>query len=150
MSPTLAKLRALGLAGLGLACFGAGPAGAGGGNEHWSVRYPAYHAAVAMPEDEVAHVVTARYDARETVYKGYGGPTIEHHFGREPCRDCRPYNRHYYPYVYGGYGFSAPYFVKRDEYHPQRWDHKLPYGWRQKRWWGKDARHPDRQDEGRW
>jgi hypothetical protein len=86
---------------------------------------------------------------RERIWPGYGGAKLEHHFGMHPDDPERPRYRKYYPYAWGGYAFSAPYFVKRGEYN--RPDYEKPaYGKAQKYRWGRDYKKPDLADDGRW
>ena len=86
---------------------------------------------------------------RERVPFGYGGARLEHHFGMHPDDPERPRHRHYYPYVWGGYGFSAPYFVKRSEYSRPEYEQQ-PYGRAQKYRWGRDYKRKDQWEDGRW
>jgi hypothetical protein len=68
------------------------------------------------------------YDERRSddrLYFGYGGPDIWHEFARKPGE--RPHHRHYYPRRWGGYAFSAPYFVDKRDYQFPRY-RKVPYG----------------------
>jgi len=86
---------------------------------------------------------------RERLPFGYGGARLEHHFDYHPHDDDRPRYRHYYPYVWGGYSFSAPYFVNRSDYSRPEYD-KVPYGKAQKYRWGRDYKRPDVWEDGRW
>jgi hypothetical protein len=86
---------------------------------------------------------------RERVWPGYGGPNLEHQFGIHPHDSEKPRNRHYYPYVWGGYAFSAPYFVKRGDYSRPEYE-KPAYGKAQARRWGRDHKRPDQWEDGRW
>ena len=86
---------------------------------------------------------------RERVWPGHGGAFVEHHFGIHPDDPQRPRYRHYYPYAWGGYAFSAPYFVKRHEYNRPHYD-KPVYGAAQKYRWGRDYKRPDQWEDGRW
>jgi hypothetical protein len=89
------------------------------------------------------------HEHRERIYKGYGGPFLRHQFGTTPDDPDRPHNRHYYPYAWGGYGFSAPYFVSRGDYDKRTYE-RVPYGRDQKYRFGRDHWHEDRWNDGRW
>lgn len=86
---------------------------------------------------------------RERIWPGYGGARLEHHFGIHPHDSERPRYRHYYPYVWGGYAFSAPYFVKKGDYSRPEYE-KPAYGKAQQRRWGRDYKRPDQWEDGRW
>lgn len=86
---------------------------------------------------------------RERIWPGYGGANLEHHFGIHPHDSERPRYRKYYPYVWGGYAFSAPYYVKRGDYSRPEYE-KPAYGKAQKYRWGRDYKRPDQWDDGRW
>jgi hypothetical protein len=114
------------------------------------------HAYAAVTEAERGPVILAssetsdpyRY-SRERLNWGYGGAKVEHHFGMHPDDPERPRHRRYYPYVYGGYAFSAPYFVNRGDYDRPEYD-KVPYGKAQKYRWGREHKKQDLWDNGRW
>ena len=114
------------------------------------------HASTVMSARETAPVILASSDtsdpyrySRERLNWGYGGAKLEHHFGMHPDDPERPRYRRYYPYVYGGYSFSAPYFVNRSDYYRPEYD-KVPYGKAQKYRWGRDHKKQDVWEDGRW
>ena len=86
---------------------------------------------------------------RDSVWFQHGGPNIIHEFGYHPLDPARPRNRHYYPYVYGGYAFSAPFYVSRHEYLRRHYA-PLDYGLAQKRRFYRGFKHPGDGDFGRW
>lgn len=102
-----------------------------------------------------AEVIVVKDDAdpyrytRERIWPGYGGAKLEHHFGYHPDDPERPRYRRYYPYVWGGYAFSAPYFVNKHDYSRPEYD-KPAYGKAQKYRWGRDYKRPDVWEDGRW
>ena len=129
---------------------------------------PAYPVAEAAPaafpyaysytlheDGDLAALVTRVRDedpyryTRERVWPGHGGARLEHHFGMHPDDPERPRYRHYYPYVWGGYAFSAPYFVKRGDYNRREYT-KPDYGKAQQYRWGRDYKRPDQWEDGRW
>jgi hypothetical protein len=81
------------------------------------------------------------------VWPGYGGFTLYHNFNLDKWE--RPYHRHYYPTRWGGYSFSAPYYVSRHDYERPTY-HKLYYGKRQKLRWLKENRSIEYGDWRRW
>ena len=118
---------------------------------------PAFpHPYTAVHRDEPVPVISVRDHSadpyrytRERIPLGYGGPRIEHEFGIHPDDPERPRNRHYYPYVWGGYAFSAPYFVNRSDYSRPEYDQQ-PYGKAQKYRWRRDYKRPGQWEDGRW
>ena len=81
------------------------------------------------------------------VWPGYGGFTLYHNFNLNKWE--RPYHRHYYPRTWGGYSFSAPYFVSRHDYERPTYQ-KLYYGKAQKNRWWKGHRDIEHGDWRRW
>jgi hypothetical protein len=74
---------------------------------------------------------------RISPYFGYGGPTIWQEFPRKG--EERRWNHHYYPQRWGGYAYSAPYYVHRKDYIRPTY-RKVPYGALQKKRFYKEFR----------
>jgi hypothetical protein len=117
-------------------------------SKNFSQPYARYH-------EDSAGVVVVKDDSdpyrytRERIWPGHGGAKLEHHFGYHPDDPERPRYRKYYPYVWGGYAFSAPYFVNKHDYSRPEYD-KPYYGKAQKYRWGRDYKRPDVWEDGRW
>ena len=91
-------------------------------------------------------VPAAAHD-KDYVWPGYGGFSLYHNYNLS--KHERPYHRHYYPRHWGGYAFSAPYFVTRHDYEKPVYE-RLNYGNKQKARWFRQHRHAEHADWGSW